>query len=519
MTWIAGIVAFTLLLVLYFPSLILMAQIWVGDENYGHGIFIPLISLYLIWQQRTHLLAVTPGIYWPGLILFGLGLTFFLIGELTTLYIVVWLSFWLMLMGLVITYIGLNRAKVIWFPLLYLLFMIPLPQFIFRTLSQELQLISSSLGVGCLQIVGVTAFQEGNVIDLGPIQLQVAEACSGIRYLLPLMALSLLCAYLFREAMWKRVCLFLSSIPISILLNGFRIGIIGILVEWYGKEPAEGFYHLFEGWVIFLVSLGILFLEAMMLSRIGRRKTSRHLLDQFGLEAPPLGSELSPTLHTNTSYKLSPSTPFTITLVLLVPIIFVATKVEARMEVIPQRQALFEFPMKIGEWTGNSFAMEQMYLEKLKLDDYLLADFYAPHDSPINLYVAYYDSQKKGRSAHSPRSCIPSDGWEIVSIKNVKFPDSEMSEHAMNANLVTIQKGEQRQLVMYWFQQRGRTITNEYMVKLYLLWDALTQNRTDGALVRLIADMKSGRKEHEVQTDLLQFASLVKERLPEYVPN
>jgi len=136
-------------------------------------------------------------------------------------------------------------------------------------LSSQLQLWSSALGVGCLQLVGVTAFRDGNVIDLGTVQLQVVEACSGIRYLLPLTSLALLCAYLFKDLMWKRVILVLSSIPISIVVNGFRIGMIGVLVERYGQGAAEGFYHLFEGWVLFMASLGLLILEMWILAKIG----------------------------------------------------------------------------------------------------------------------------------------------------------------------------------------------------------------------------------------------------------
>ena len=135
--------------------------------------------------------------------------------------------------------------------------------------------------MGCLQLVGVTAFRDGNVIDLGPVQLQVIEACSGIRYLLPLTSLALLCAYLFKDRMWKRVVLVLSSIPISVLVNGFRIGMIGVLVEWYGQGAAEGFYHLFEGWVLFMASLGLLILEMLVLASIGSKRGRSSFLNRF----------------------------------------------------------------------------------------------------------------------------------------------------------------------------------------------------------------------------------------------
>jgi exosortase len=161
----------------------------------------------------------------------------------------------------------LNRSRD-WPSLAYLLTAIPLPVFFYNALSSQLQLWSSALGVGVLQLIGVTAFREGNVIDLGPVQLQVAEACSGIRYLFPLTSLALLCAYFYRDRMWKRMVLVLSALPISVLVNGLRIGIVGILVEWYGPQAAEGFLHLFEGWVLFLFTLTMLVAEMWALSRV-----------------------------------------------------------------------------------------------------------------------------------------------------------------------------------------------------------------------------------------------------------
>ena len=202
------------------------------------------------------------------------------VGELSTLFVILHVSVWVVLVGLTIALLGVRGARTIAFPLGYLLTVIPLPMFLYANLSSQLQLWSSSLGVGCLQLVAM-AFREGNIIDLGPVQLQVVEACSGIRYLLPLTSLALLSAYLFKDKMWKRVVLVLSSIPISILINGFRIGMIGVLVELYGKGAAEGFYHLFEGWVIFMVSLALLILEMGLLGTIRASIPGKPFFERF----------------------------------------------------------------------------------------------------------------------------------------------------------------------------------------------------------------------------------------------
>ena len=245
-----------LLGVIYYDALAVMVSVWVDDENYGHGFFVPVISLFLIWMKRAKIRALESQGSWWGLSLILAGLALYVMGELGTLAPLLQLSFWLVVVGLCWAALGGEILRELSFPLLYLLTMIPLPQFLLQGLSGQLQLISSALGVGCLQVIGVTAFREGNVIDLGPIQLQVVEACSGLRYLFPLMSLALLCAYLFRAPMWKRAVVFLSSMPIAIVLNGFRIGVIGVLVEYFGAGAADGFLHLFEGWVIFLHESG-----------------------------------------------------------------------------------------------------------------------------------------------------------------------------------------------------------------------------------------------------------------------
>ncbi|MDP3595990.1 MAG: exosortase, partial [Nitrospirota bacterium] len=267
---------------LYADSLGVLAQSWLEDDNYSHGPFIPLISLYLIWLRRNQLHIVERRGAWWGLPITAVGLIVYVVGEFASMHAVVQLSLWVVIVGLLTCVIGLSGIRLLAFPLLYLLAAIPMPEFLQGELSNRLQLWSSALGIGCLQFIGVMAYREGNVIDLGPIQLQVVEACSGLRYLFPLTALTLLVAYLYRESLWKRVLLVLSSIPISILLNGFRIGTIGLLVETYGKSAADGFSHFFEGWIFFVASLGLLCAEMWLLSRVGSTSPRRPFSELIG---------------------------------------------------------------------------------------------------------------------------------------------------------------------------------------------------------------------------------------------
>jgi len=514
-----SILVVALLSYMYADSLVFLFSRWVGTEDYSHGIFVPFISGYLIWQSRHRLSQVLVEKSWVGLAVIALGLMLYVVGELSTLFIVLHFSLWMVIVGLAITLLGIRGAKAIAFPLGYLLTAIPLPTFINASLSSQLQLWSSSLGVGCLQLVGVMAFREGNVIDLGPVQLQVVEACSGIRYLLPLTSLALLCAYLFKDKMWKRVVLVVSSIPISIVLNGMRIGMIGVLVELYGKGAAEGFYHLFEGWVIFMVSLGLLILEMWLLGRVGGSIDEKPFLERFTWSEQSEDNIHAAVRSVPGRIQSASGRAYLCSVVLLAPFTLFSTVVVDREETAAPRMAFVDFPMQIDGWQGAPFPLEQQYIDALRFDDYVLADYRFDKEQPVNFYAAYYRSQRKGQSAHSPQSCLPGGGWEIMSLTQRDLPMSQGRMQPLKVNRVVIQKGDQKQIVLYWFKQRERHLTNEYLVKVYLLWDAFARQRTDGALVRLASLVGPGESESIVDQRLQEFAVVAGRELTRFVPD
>jgi EpsI family protein len=175
--------------------------------------------------------------------------------------------------------------------------------------------------------------------------------------------------------------------------------------------------------------------------------------------------------------------------------------------------------MRLGRWTGRLESMEGVYLDALKLDDYLLADYADSAGRSVNVYVAYYNSQRKGEAVHSPRSCLPGGGWQLENFGQRTLQGIRVGSEPLRVNRTLIELGDQRELVYYWFQQRGRVITNEFAVKWYLFWDALTRHRTDGALVRLITSLPPGSDESAADARLVDVAGQVAPTLPRYVPN
>jgi exosortase D (VPLPA-CTERM-specific) len=506
------------LAVAYADSLAYLVEQWTENENYGHGFFIPFISLLLVWLKRDRIQRLQSKGSWWGVPIVLLAIVLYGLGEFGTLYVLLHLSFVLMLVGLCLAAFGRDILKELGFPLLYLLTMIPLPQFLFQELSGKLQLLSSALGVGCLQVVGITAFRDGNVIDLGPIQLQVVEACSGLQYLFPLMSLSLLCAYLFQAPMWKRAVVFVSSMPIAILLNGFRIGIIGVLVEVFGSGAAEGFLHLFEGWVIFVMSLVILAFVMWGLSRIGSGAERQSIFELLRLPSDS-GTVVQPGVVRPLSHEGALPASLFCVVGLLVSVAVASPYLMSREEIMPPRESLLNFPMQAQQWQGSTFPLEKEYIDTLRFDDYLLADYRAAGESPVNFYVAYYRSQRKGQSAHSPRTCIPGGGWEITSLRTVEVPTNDTATTALRVNRLVIQKADAKQIVYYWFKQRDRVLTNEYLVKVFLVWDALARQRTDGALIRLSASVPPGHDEDEADRTLVDFTEAVNPLMSRFVPD
>ncbi|BAN35175.1 EpsI family protein [Sulfuricella denitrificans skB26] len=509
--WLVGAVLCLLTGVIYFEGLKALVAMWDTKEEYSYGYMIPFITLFLIWQRKDLLERIDFNGSWAGFVLVLVGLALFLLGNLSTLFLIVHYSFLVVVLGLVLAFCGWQGFKIVAVPLLFLAFMIPLPSFLLTELSTRLQFISSEIGVWVIRLFGISVFLEGNVIDLGSLKLQVVEACSGLRYLFPLMTLGFISAYFFKAAFWKRAFVFLSSIPVTVLMNSFRIGIIGVTVEYWGKEMAEGFLHDFEGWAVFMACTAVLVVEMWVLSKIGNKRLP--LREAFGLELPahtPEGAQVR-------SRELTK--PFLSALFVVMAVSIVTMLMPERVEVPPQRKDFSTFPLELGSWKGKDNRLEQIYLDALKLDDYLLVDFSEEPGKPVNLYMAYYATQRKGESAHSPRTCIPGGGWTMVGLAEHVVEGVTMNGRPLVVNRAVIQLGEQKQLTYYWFQQRGRVITNEYLVKWFIFWDALTRNRTDGALVRLVAPVMPGEDVAVAEQRLQRFLKEAAGQLSSFVPD
>src|SRR5689334_6805732 len=315
---------------------------WVRQDEYSHGFLIPLISTWLVWSRRDVLAANIGRPVWLGPTLVALSVLMQIVGELSALYVLSQVGFVVALLGIVLSFGGYSLLRITFAPILFLLFAIPLPYFIESVLTWRLQLISSELGVAVIRLFQIPVYLEGNIIDLGYYKLQVVEACSGLRYLYPLLSLGFLAAYFFHAPFWQRAVVFLSAVPITILMNSLRIGLVGVLVNRWGTQAAEGLLHFFEGWTIFIASAGLLVGEIAVFARVRGHNSFFDAL-VLPIVAPP-----------RCWFAPSPMRYSLVASVVLLCAGAVATFfLSNRQEIIPDRQRFVAFPSSLGEWQGR----------------------------------------------------------------------------------------------------------------------------------------------------------------------
>lgn len=257
--------------VLYFQTFRGMVYDWVHLPDFSHGFFIPLISLYFIWERRDKLerLPVSPAN--SGILVILLSLCLLLVGNLASESFTMRFSFLFVLSGIVLFLLGWPHFKTLLFPIAFLIFMIPIPSIFLQKITFPMQLFASNVAEFSLKMLGVPVLREGNIIHLASTTLEVAEACSGIRSLISLLALGTVFAYFSKKRFWVRALLILSCFPIAILVNALRVSATGVLANYYGTSVAEGFFHGFSGYILFLIAFALLLLLGFLLSKFDRK--------------------------------------------------------------------------------------------------------------------------------------------------------------------------------------------------------------------------------------------------------
>ncbi len=512
----AGLLA--LLAGIYASSHTEMVSGW-NNDDYSYCYLLPAVIGWIVWHKRERLQALCTGGGWGGLAPLVVGVLLYWLGEFGSEFYSQFLSSWFVVLALCWLFFGWPVVRELGFVFLLLFTMMPLPNFLNSRLAVQLQIMATHMGEALIRLMGMPVYREGNIIDLGFLQLQVVEACSGLRYLFPLIVLSLVLTYFTRLRLWQKCVLVASAVPISLVLNALRIAITALASKLLGAQVAEGLSHDFAGWAIFLVSFCLLYAVSVGLARLPG--APREVPEPAAPAAPaePAAqaapeTALSPAPAPGLPLGRLPGLRFWGAAVVLTAMLVGITG-RGGQDTPPQGRPFAEFPMQIGPWTGTPQFLDTDVLNTLKLSQYVMADYRGPDKTAVNLYVAYYKSQRKGEAIHSPESCLPGTGWSVEE-SGIVPSTSEAGTQRLNRSLAS--KRAQRVLTYFWFAQHGRRLTSLMELKLYTFYGAITRHRTDGALVRLSTSLAPHEDVAQADERLRRFMRDVEPTLREFVP-
>jgi exosortase D (VPLPA-CTERM-specific) len=512
---------------LFWPGFMRLGEAWARPE-YSHGPVIPVLSFYMFLRELKAVPPVAPGTDRGfGLIVTACALCVAVVGLLVDIPDIVTYALILWIGGLVLVGFGFARGIVFWTSVLHLVFMLPLPNMVYWNVSITLQFFSSEIGVFLVRLFGVPVFLDGNIIDLGVYKLQVAEACSGLRYLFPIMSFTYVFAVLYRGPRWHKLVLLFSAVPLAVLMNAGRIGIIGVLVDRYGIAQAEGFLHVFEGWVVFLSCIAVLFLMAMAMQRLSGDR--RPLGEALEMDFTGLGAQFARV------FTIAPSAALVAMALLTAGVSAAWWLAPARATVQPERETFDHFPMRgsagstntsIADetWTGRIKPLDPGIADVLGADDHIAADFHrstgdgAGDVAAVDFFAAYYQEERAGGHIHSPAVCLPSSGWEVFRIEPVDIALPGTAAGQIRVNRAIIQKGLQKQLVYFWFEGRGRSLASDIATKFYTVADSLVRGRRDIGIVRLITPVGDAETAAVADDRLKAFLAANIDHLPRFFP-
>ena len=387
--------------------------------------------------------------------------------------------------------------------------MVPLPVVLDRTIGVFLKYISSQLGGMIVRASGLSVYVSGNVIDLGVTQLQVVDACSGLRFVFPLVALGILYAYFFEKILWKRVFCVVATLPIAILTNGLRIGTTGILTHYIGPEVAQGFFHDFSGWAIFMVAFVFLFVLGRIL-RYAPPKLSKMALTVESSNSDGTIRVVSPR-QSQYAYLIA------VFLLALVGLLSIST---GAMPPVRLKDGIAAFPKSFREWQGSALALDDEITERSGAEEALSTLYRNAAGNTVSLYIGYRSTSflENENFFHSPTVCLPSSGWRQIETSTHIIPDVPVFGQLKVSKMV-IEKMGVRQLVYFWFQTKDKTSFRKDINRLHLAMHAIQRNNTFDLFIRPITPIPDGESVAKAQQILDGFVREMMQALTTFLRN
>jgi exosortase D (VPLPA-CTERM-specific) len=476
-----------LLVALYSRIVPDMVKEWYQDENYSHGFLVPLITAYFLstrWAELKVTRALPSKI---GLLVLTIGLLQLVVAWLGSEYFTMRSSLIVLLVGLVISFFGITVVRKVSFPLAYLLFMVPIPYIIYDAAAFPLKLFVTRVSVATLKLSGISVLREGNIIMFPSTTLEVADACSGIRSLLSLLALAVAFAFFLQMAPWKRWLLICSAVPIAVCTNALRVIVTGFLAQYWGAQAAQGFFHEFAGLVVFGMAMVLLVGLGSLLARKSKCADAELEAVTTNVESESIVPPPEPVLMEESSA----GRPAWIPICLMMVIVGLYLNLHQDISV-PMNTSFATFPSVVGAWhmTGESYLSDSVQ-KVLKATD-TISRLYASDDGKkVSIYIGYHGGGKESGEIHSPKHCLPGSGWYEVSSTRTRM---ELNGETLNLVRAVYQNADSKELFLYWFQARNKSLNDEYSLKLAEITNSLLYRRRDASFIRISVPFESDQQ-------------------------
>jgi len=500
-TWTIGLMVAVSILFLYGEVLIALVQMWWSNDMYSYGFLIPFISLYMVWIKRKEVLSIRSSpAYIPGILILSISLSMLVTGHAGGIIVLQELSLPVTIAGVVVLLLGTHYLKFLWLPIAYLLFMIPVWSILTGYLHFPFQNFSAATGARLLDMIGVPVYRNGIFVELPNITLKVARECSGVNYLLAVVALGIPMAYLFLKSRIRRIILLCSAVIIAIAANGLRVALIGAFSYYGVGDNIHGPFHMLQGLFVSVVGYAALFGGVFILA--GGSPVVKNYTQADGRDKSPSSPDISGVK------KLVLPAVIIITLSLLLGSYIYLHKPSP----VPLKKELIWFPYKIGNWSGTDSGPDYEAFKTLGADRILSRTYRTDAGRQIKLYIGYYELQEQGKEIVNYRTAWLHDGASLVKI-------TAGADEVIEVNRLIKQEGNINRLILFWYDLNGRVVTGRYTAKAYTTLDSLIRGRTNGAMMILSSDfgeMEELPKELTVTED---FAGKIFPLLKDYLPD
>jgi EpsI family protein len=483
---------FAALIFAHWGPLAAMVGLWSRSPMYSYAYSVPIISAYLIWMRRSELARYTPRASWrvaiPTLLL---GMSMLLAGRLANIQVLQQLAFIVNLTGALLAVFGTGYVRVIWAGLAYLLLMVPIWDGFTEPIHARFQYLSAAIGTMLLRAVGVPAHHEHIRVTLPNVVLEVARSCSGVNYLVAVVALGLPLAYLSLSGIWRRVALVGSAILIAGFSNGLRVALIGALTYLEIGSPLHGPMHVLHGLFVAAVGYVALFVGLRLLSRAERPST--------------------PIPDTNTIAPFVSSQAWTVRAALIATMFCVAgiapISRTVSAEVLSER--LDAFPVELGAWKGDMFPVQVSPADiRWNGADEQLRRVYSNGDGHlVEVYVAYFESQGQGRELANFRAAELHRAASPLTV-------TLSGDRKLRANFVHLSEDR---IALFWYEINGAVETSLVRTQLRTLWNTVTNGRSNGAVI-MLSTSSSEDSSAATKLDLREIGALVYDGLARTLP-